>query len=37
MLRIAGFARLGYAEQTWAVIGSVLLIGLAAALFSPAV
>ena len=28
---------LGYAEQTWAVIGAVLLIGFAAALFSPAV
>ncbi|OKK02971.1 hypothetical protein AMK33_25315 [Streptomyces sp. CB02400] len=36
-LRIAGFAWLGYAEQTWAVIGAVLLIGFAAALFSPAV
>jgi MFS family permease len=35
--RIAGFAWLGYAEQTWAVIGAVLLIGFAAALFSPAV
>ncbi|MFJ2580866.1 MDR family MFS transporter [Kitasatospora aureofaciens] len=37
VLRIAGFAWLGYAEQTWAVIGAVLLIGFAAALFSPAV
>ncbi len=37
MLRIAGFAWLGYAEQTWAVIGAVLAIGFAAALFSPAV
>ncbi|MFD7276708.1 MDR family MFS transporter [Streptomyces sp. NPDC059862] len=36
-LRIAGFAWLGHAEQTWSVIGAVLLIGFAAALFSPAV
>ncbi|MBD0843748.1 MULTISPECIES: MDR family MFS transporter [unclassified Streptomyces] len=36
-LRIAGFAWLGFAERTWAVIGAVLLIGFAAALFSPAV
>ena len=36
-LRIAGFAWLGYAQQTWAVIAAVLLIGFAAALFSPAV
>ncbi|HZF88076.1 MFS transporter [Streptomyces sp.] len=36
-LRIAGFAWLGYAEATWAVIGAVLLVGFAAALFSPAV
>lgn len=36
-LRIAGFAWLGFARETWAVIGSVLLIGFAAALFSPAV
>ncbi|GGQ97173.1 MDR family MFS transporter [Streptomyces aurantiogriseus] len=36
-LRIAGFGWLGYAEQAWAVIGAVLLIGFAAALFSPAV
>jgi MFS family permease len=36
-LRVAGFAWLGYAEQTWTVIGAVLLIGFAAALFSPAV
>ncbi|MGI5379475.1 MDR family MFS transporter [Streptomyces sp. CA-251387] len=36
-LRIAGFAWLGYAQQTWAVITAVLLIGFAAALFSPAV
>ncbi|MFF3935889.1 MFS transporter [Streptomyces phaeofaciens] len=37
VLRIAGFGWLGYAERTWAVIGAVLLIGFAAALFSPAV
>ncbi|MBG0857810.1 MFS transporter [Streptomyces spinoverrucosus] len=37
VLRIAGFAWLGFAEATWSVIGSVLLIGFAAALFSPAV
>ncbi|WP_406496659.1 MFS transporter [Streptomyces sp. NBC_01604] len=37
VLRIAGFAWLGYAEETWSVIGAVLLIGFAAALFSPAV
>ncbi|NML51765.1 MFS transporter [Streptomyces sp. R302] len=37
VLRIAGFACLGYAEATWSVIGAVLLIGFAAALFSPAV
>lgn len=36
-LRIAGFVWLGYAHRTWAVIGAVLLIGFAAALFSPAV
>ncbi|MFJ7077104.1 MDR family MFS transporter [Streptomyces sp. NPDC098781] len=37
VLRIAGFVWLGYARETWAVIGAVLLIGFAAALFSPAV
>ncbi|MFE0517410.1 MDR family MFS transporter [Streptomyces sp. NPDC058954] len=37
VLRIAGFGWLGFARQTWAVIGAVLLIGFAAALFSPAV
>ena len=37
VLRIAGFGWLGYAEETWAVIGAVLFIGFAAALFSPAV
>ncbi|MFF3500523.1 MDR family MFS transporter [Streptomyces sp. NPDC003247] len=36
-LRIAGFAWLGSAEATGAVIGAVLVIGFAAALFSPAV
>ncbi|WAZ25236.1 MFS transporter [Streptomyces cinnabarinus] len=36
-LRIAGFAWLAFAERTWTVIGAVLLIGFAAALFSPAV
>ncbi|MFE7899481.1 MDR family MFS transporter [Streptomyces sp. NPDC057424] len=36
-LRIAGFVWLGYAEASWAVIGAVLVIGFAAALFSPAV
>lgn len=36
-LRIAGFVWLGYAERTWAVICAVVLIGFAAALFSPAV
>ncbi|MEU6350951.1 MFS transporter [Streptomyces sp. NPDC047072] len=37
VLRIAGFGWLGFAEETWTVIGAVLLIGFAAALFSPAV
>lgn len=37
VLRIAGFGWLGYAEQPWTVVGAVLLIGFAAALFSPAV
>ncbi|MFI6460876.1 MDR family MFS transporter [Streptomyces sp. NPDC050528] len=37
VLRIAGFGWLGYAEETWTVVGAVLLIGFAAALFSPAV
>ncbi|MGW0015984.1 MFS transporter [Streptomyces tendae] len=37
VLRIAGFAWLGFADRAWAVIGAVLLIGFAAALFSPAV
>ncbi|MBI0297322.1 MFS transporter [Streptomyces sp. PRKS01-29] len=35
--RLAGFVWLGFAERTWAVVGAVLLIGFAAALFSPAV
>ncbi|MER7480157.1 MFS transporter [Streptomyces sp. NPDC126510] len=37
VLRIAGFAWLGFAETSGAVIGAVLVIGFAAALFSPAV
>ncbi|WP_416977400.1 MDR family MFS transporter [Streptomyces sp. T028] len=37
VLRIAGFVWLGYAGQAWAVVGAVLLVGFAAALFSPAV
>lgn len=37
VLRIAGFGWLGYADGTAEVIGAVLLIGFAAALFSPAV
>ncbi|TPQ22739.1 MDR family MFS transporter [Streptomyces sporangiiformans] len=37
VLRIASFGWLGYADASWAVIGAVLLIGFAAALFSPAV
>ncbi|MFH8659247.1 MDR family MFS transporter [Streptomyces afghaniensis] len=37
VLRIAGFAWLGYAQASWTVIGAVLVIGFAAALFSPAV
>ncbi|MFD5626715.1 MDR family MFS transporter [Streptomyces sp. NPDC127072] len=37
VLRIAGFGWLGYARASWAVVGAVLLIGFAAALFSPAV
>ncbi|MFI6034475.1 MDR family MFS transporter [Streptomyces sp. NPDC051315] len=36
-LRVAGFAWLGHAEQVGSVVGAVLLIGFAAALFSPAV
>ncbi|RDG34733.1 MDR family MFS transporter, partial [Streptomyces corynorhini] len=36
-LRICGFLWLGYADRTGPVIGAVLLIGFAAALFSPAV
>ncbi|WP_426567968.1 MDR family MFS transporter [Streptomyces canus] len=36
-LRIAGFGWLGYAERSWTVVGAVVLIGFAAALFSPAV
>ncbi|MEU3614638.1 MFS transporter [Streptomyces sp. NPDC006872] len=37
VLRIAGFGWLGYAGQAGTVVGAVLLIGFAAALFSPAV
>lgn len=36
-LRAVGFGWLGFADATWSVIGSVLLVGFAAALFSPAV
>ncbi|RZU23588.1 MFS transporter [Streptomyces sp. BK239] len=36
-LRVAGFGWLGYAGEPWSVIAAVLLIGFAAALFSPAV
>ncbi|MFS8197849.1 MDR family MFS transporter [Streptomyces sp. CWNU-52B] len=36
-LRIAGFGWLGHARTTWTVVAAVLLIGFAAALFSPAV
>ncbi|MEW2297385.1 MFS transporter [Streptomyces sp. NPDC006743] len=36
-LRVAGFCWLAHAERTWSVITAVLLIGFAAALFSPAV
>ncbi|WP_399932734.1 MDR family MFS transporter [Streptomyces kanamyceticus] len=37
VLRVAGFGWLAFAEATWSVIGAVLLVGFAAALFSPAV
>ncbi|MFI2720547.1 MDR family MFS transporter [Streptomyces collinus] len=37
VLRVAGFVWLGFAESSWTVIGAVLVIGFAAALFSPAV
>ncbi|MEU0058910.1 MFS transporter [Streptomyces sp. NPDC006334] len=36
-LRVAGFGWLGYAGEPWSVTAAVLLIGFAAALFSPAV
>ncbi|MFI6415451.1 MFS transporter [Streptomyces sp. NPDC050585] len=36
-LRVAGFAWLAWAEAVWAVIAAVVLVGFAAALFSPAV
>ncbi|MBP2328001.1 MFS family permease [Kibdelosporangium banguiense] len=37
VIRIAGFVWLGFAQETMTVIGAVLLVGFAAALFSPAV
>lgn len=36
-LRVAGFVWLAWAEAVWAVVGAVVLVGFAAALFSPAV
>ncbi|MET9375271.1 MFS transporter [Streptomyces sp. NPDC002992] len=36
-LRVAGFCWLAFATATWSVIGAVVLVGFAAALFSPAV
>jgi MFS family permease len=36
-LRVAGFLWLAVADAVWSVTGAVLLVGLAAALFSPAV
>ncbi|MFF8842277.1 MFS transporter [Streptomyces sp. NPDC015127] len=36
-LRVAGFVWLGYAEAAWSVTAAVVLVGFAAALFSPAV
>ncbi|GAA1286463.1 MFS transporter [Saccharothrix xinjiangensis] len=36
-LRVAGFAWLAVARDTWSVIAAVVLVGFAAALFSPAV
>ncbi|MDT9680500.1 MFS transporter [Streptomyces sp. TRM76323] len=36
-LRVAGFAWLARAEAVWAVVAAVVLVGFAAALFSPAV
>lgn len=36
-LRVLGFGWLAFAESTWSVIGAVVLVGFAAALFSPAV
>jgi MFS family permease len=36
-LRIGGFGWLAFAGDTWQVVGAVLLVGFAAALFSPAV
>ncbi|MET8470321.1 MFS transporter [Streptomyces sp. NPDC006422] len=37
LLRIAGFAWLAFADSTATVVGAVVLVGFAAALFSPAV
>ena len=37
LVRIGGFVLLGLAEQLWSVIVAVLLVGVAAALFAPAV
>nr|WP_254705684.1 MFS transporter [Streptomyces vilmorinianum] len=36
-LRVTGFVWLAFATSTWSVIGAVVLVGFAAALFSPAV
>ncbi|MFC0626413.1 MFS transporter [Kribbella deserti] len=36
-LRVLGFGWLGFAQSTWAVVAAVLVVGFAAALFSPAV
>lgn len=36
-LRVAGFAWLAFARDVWSVVAAVVLIGFAAALFSPAV
>ncbi|MGW0310629.1 MFS transporter [Streptomyces flavidovirens] len=36
-LRVAGFVWLGFAGSAWTVIGAVVTVGFAAALFSPAV
>ncbi|MDG4864973.1 MFS transporter, partial [Streptomyces sp. T-3] len=36
-LRVGGFLWLAFADAVWAVVGAVLVVGFAAALFSPAV